>query len=302
MTTTWGIDISNWNGPVTAQNLTDWTAAGVQVCMIRGSEESAALTETAIQQFTAVRPVIQYNFPYLWTYANDIPEQAVDTCLNDFGSLVTQKRLVFDVEDLVNFISHFGQSGTQLPKRYQATMAAMLGTNKVGFSSVPPAQAITWLQAAFAETVKQGFEPCIYSASWCWNPLTGSYTGFSGMKWLVAQFDNTADLTVFNSVGGVQALMGKQYSDQGRIPLTDPTAPQYDFSIYDLAAVSSMPVVSAPTIDVPTLEGWMANAYQRVKKAREDLAPLVQYIPEVANADQELDNAEQNLRYPGGPS
>ena len=180
----------------------------------------------------------------------------------------------------------------------------MTGTNKVGFSTATPATAVDWLKAAFAETIANGFEPVIYSAEWCWGPLTGDYDGFSAMKWLVAQFDDVANLSIFNPVGGIQAPMGKQYTDVGQIPLNDPSAPQYDFSIYDASSVSSNPVTPVPpaSIDLPTLEGYVANAFARIKTARADLAPLVQYIPAVANADDELDNAEQNLRYPGGPS
>lgn len=522
----WGIDISNWNGEVTPQNLIDWKAAGVSVCMIRASRESPALAAIAKQQFTVTKPVVQTTLPYGWCYGNDVPEKMVQETINLCDGLTTEKKLVFDVEDITNFIAEFGKfrPSLALPKRYQATISAMQGGLHIGFSSLLPTVAVSWLQSAFIEANKLGYEPCIYcvspdtrvlttdlrwieagdlsvgvnilafeeehipgrprhhipatitgyerrmspmyeieledgsilhatgehkwlvtqanggrgkpvrwmttermantrssvlhlakfiepwedgqddyvsgflaaafdgegclqlrpkggggpvlgfaqkpnsmlqsvvsflnqkgfsvdnlsltvsksgvvnlrlptrevlrfmgqmrpprlmdiwetvnicglgkdlratkfvgvqsvryvgereiaaissssstyfaegfgahnSAAWCWNPLTGSSTAFSKAKWLVAQFDQIANLTIFDPVGGVQALMGKQYSDTGTIPFNDPNSPSYDFSIWDPTMLMSTPVVTTGGPDIPDAQDRLNTLDQMI--------------------------------------
>jgi hypothetical protein len=144
-------DVSNWTGELTPAMVATLAAAGVTDVFVRGSLESAAMTNLARRQMQAVvtgglRPHV-----YCWAYAAWNPAQTAEDTITAFGDLLGAGVCALDTEDTASF------AGT--------TAAA----------------AVVWHLSFYAAMAAAGKRALQYSASWCWTPITGNTTAIAAL-------------------------------------------------------------------------------------------------------------------------
>lgn len=181
-----GIDISNWDGEVTADLTACLKQNGIEHVVVRASLERPDLQAITRRQLQALTAAGIATSIYIWMYASWDPAQTVQSAVQLVDGF-PETQFWLDCEE----------------------------TSDVG----APAANVTWIERAVAAIRNQGRIPGIYTGAWWWGPHTANATNFTDVRLWVADYDGVADVGVWAPFGGWPALTGKQYqgSDSGAI-------------------------------------------------------------------------------------
>jgi GH25 family lysozyme M1 (1,4-beta-N-acetylmuramidase) len=181
-----GLDISNYTGPISKEQIACIKEHGIRHVVVRLSLEGGAKIALARQQIDTLVAAGLDVSGYVWCYLSSWnPEQTIkDTIALLEGR--PMKWLWLDAEDADEAV-------------------AGAGSNQ------------RWLLRAIAEIRAQGKQPGIYTAGWFWRPYMGNSDTFKDIPLWVATFDKEPDLGGWRPFGGWSPpAFGEQYEGSGQ--------------------------------------------------------------------------------------
>jgi hypothetical protein len=177
-----GIDISNYNGVPSPEQLQSWKGQGVQHVVVRASLERQQLEDTAHQQLQVCRDAGFQVAAYVWAYFSEDPKDTAQAAL-DLYDQFSPDTYWLDCEE---------------------TDPQWAGSS--------PGQRQQWLGACVSAFEDAGKRVGVYTGSWWWVPYMDNSPLFADLPLWDADYDGVADDNDWSHYGGWSERAGKQYS------------------------------------------------------------------------------------------
>jgi hypothetical protein len=301
----YAVDISNWQGVPTADEIACWQAGGVGLVWVRASLESQNLVNMTIAQLQALSGQIPTAL-YEWCYGDWDAAATANATEDHFASYASTPWRHADVEDVASFqalpanhpakraytvVGPRGHAIVTLPHRFDAVDQSRPSLQALGQQG-----AVSWLQTWASAVQNRQANPGMYTAPWAWTPITGNSTAFYQLSLWVAQYDGDPDLYAFNPFAAWDHCDAKQY-DGGSTNFCGQDVDR-DVADADVFLPLPPPVVTPPPVEQPPAQDICTQYETSIVSTYNRLVALQPIV------DQTLTASIENLTYPGltGPT